>query len=386
MAYHINNKGETGFCKAEKQCPFGDAEQHYSSAEAARAAFEETNAANVLVSNSIEFWDANELEASIATSPALHGVTLQEIRDNVKLDFEEALQTKTFDTRTFLMAYGMIPRDAEPEDYELTFGHNGSSLYAVVSVVKTNSSNEPFENVANLISQNKEPTHDLNNSSASIQKYFIKLKPSDEAKGRALYNRAALKESYANLSNKEYPNWMVLPAKEPMGAGIHPAALTVLRNAHIALQEVTKASSLAASNASVLQKYSQRITELDKKKAEVEKTIAEASSPESKKALLAEIDSLNREADSQRYSLSSESDLLASKARKIRLDLTTEEYNYEKAQANLREAAETFAIKILANRHPSTKKARALSQAKEWVRNHPNLVNSILKNQRSSWE
>jgi hypothetical protein len=42
--YHINSKGEAGKCTAKKGgCPFGDAEQHYTSSEAAREAYEEKN-------------------------------------------------------------------------------------------------------------------------------------------------------------------------------------------------------------------------------------------------------------------------------------------------------------------------------------------------------
>ena len=41
--YHINGKGEAGLCRARKSCPFGDlTEDHYSSAEEARQAFEDS--------------------------------------------------------------------------------------------------------------------------------------------------------------------------------------------------------------------------------------------------------------------------------------------------------------------------------------------------------
>ena len=38
--YHINGKGEPGLCRARKTCPFGSAEDHYPSREAAQQAFE----------------------------------------------------------------------------------------------------------------------------------------------------------------------------------------------------------------------------------------------------------------------------------------------------------------------------------------------------------
>lgn len=42
MKYHINARGEAGPCSAEKACPFGELEEdHYSSPEAARQAYEE---------------------------------------------------------------------------------------------------------------------------------------------------------------------------------------------------------------------------------------------------------------------------------------------------------------------------------------------------------
>lgn len=40
--YHINDKGDAGECKAAAgKCPFGDDDKHYTSAGAARAAYEE---------------------------------------------------------------------------------------------------------------------------------------------------------------------------------------------------------------------------------------------------------------------------------------------------------------------------------------------------------
>ena len=40
MIYHINSKGEPGLCKAQKACPFGGSDAHFTSKEAARFAFE----------------------------------------------------------------------------------------------------------------------------------------------------------------------------------------------------------------------------------------------------------------------------------------------------------------------------------------------------------
>lgn len=40
MVYHINSKGETGLCKAQKACPFGGSDAHFTTKEAARFAFE----------------------------------------------------------------------------------------------------------------------------------------------------------------------------------------------------------------------------------------------------------------------------------------------------------------------------------------------------------
>ena len=42
--YHINAKGEPGLCRAEKNCPFGDSDHHFSTAEDARKAYEITMA------------------------------------------------------------------------------------------------------------------------------------------------------------------------------------------------------------------------------------------------------------------------------------------------------------------------------------------------------
>ena len=43
--YHINAKGEPGVCKAQQACPFGTSEEHYDSAQEARAAYEEARSA-----------------------------------------------------------------------------------------------------------------------------------------------------------------------------------------------------------------------------------------------------------------------------------------------------------------------------------------------------
>lgn len=46
MKFHINDKGEAGKCGAEKgKCPFGDQSEHYTSAAAARTAYEAKQAA-----------------------------------------------------------------------------------------------------------------------------------------------------------------------------------------------------------------------------------------------------------------------------------------------------------------------------------------------------
>jgi len=46
MTFHINPKtGETGTCKATKACPFGGPDEHFSTREEARAAYEKTQAA-----------------------------------------------------------------------------------------------------------------------------------------------------------------------------------------------------------------------------------------------------------------------------------------------------------------------------------------------------
>lgn len=43
--YHINGKGEPGKCSAEKgNCPFGSDDEHYTSAAAARTAYEKRQA------------------------------------------------------------------------------------------------------------------------------------------------------------------------------------------------------------------------------------------------------------------------------------------------------------------------------------------------------
>ncbi len=39
-SFHINAKGEPGQCRAQKQCPFGGVDAHFTSAEAARSAYE----------------------------------------------------------------------------------------------------------------------------------------------------------------------------------------------------------------------------------------------------------------------------------------------------------------------------------------------------------
>lgn len=46
-AFHVNDNGEPGRCRAfQGNCPFGDEKHHYSSAEDAREAFERANAGN----------------------------------------------------------------------------------------------------------------------------------------------------------------------------------------------------------------------------------------------------------------------------------------------------------------------------------------------------
>lgn len=52
MAYHINDKGETGRCSAKRSCPFGlPIEKHFATPEQARTAYEASRSASILVSH-----------------------------------------------------------------------------------------------------------------------------------------------------------------------------------------------------------------------------------------------------------------------------------------------------------------------------------------------
>lgn len=55
MKYHVNNNGEAGLCSATKgKCPFGSAAEHFTSADAARSAFEKTQDGGLASSKKID--------------------------------------------------------------------------------------------------------------------------------------------------------------------------------------------------------------------------------------------------------------------------------------------------------------------------------------------
>lgn len=79
--FHINNSGEAGACSATKgNCPFGGEDDHFTSAEAARAAYEKTMAPAILSTVSIP-----------AKDRAFRVPTASFTRDSVS--YEETLQT-----------------------------------------------------------------------------------------------------------------------------------------------------------------------------------------------------------------------------------------------------------------------------------------------------
>jgi hypothetical protein len=91
--YHINSAGEAGACKAVKGgCPFGGLDEHYTSAEAARKAFEDTKKVEVVESLSKALprrpevdGDLDPVTSKLIAAPA--GTKVKQINESGGLSF-----------------------------------------------------------------------------------------------------------------------------------------------------------------------------------------------------------------------------------------------------------------------------------------------------------
>jgi len=135
--YHVNGAGDPGVCSAEKgNCPFGGADQHYTTKDGARKAFEK------LVSETPPpVIDRREVRFQKYTSPE----ELQKVSRRLAFTFKDRPESKikVKDRHDYGLGVTVIGYDREKGEYysglsymqAIERQHSSKSLFEVLTVV-----------------------------------------------------------------------------------------------------------------------------------------------------------------------------------------------------------------------------------------------------------
>jgi len=383
MPYHINSKGDPGLCKATRGgCPFGSADEHFTTPEAARAAFEkQSEGKDILPEN----WTDSDLTARVADAPGLTGGSLDEIRKNLREDYEDALSKPEISKEHLIKYYAMPGSDYDHTNFDLEILRGPNGPYAQVTAEKESwQSGEPLTNVVGLISHNEVELSGWE-SVYHEHTYEIKLDSNYLTEAEATLARKDLAESYSYLSKPEYPDWMVLPANtyvSPFYSDVSRRA----RKAHQAVKTMEERIASASKASNSIQKYVMKIEQLKNDKYEVVKALSGVTSPRVKQVLNAEVKNIDSETQrTTKYKASAEKKANPVAVTNLNNQLKRLKKEAEETKVPLRASAERYTLEKLAAHHPSKDRRRSKAQAKAWLKLHPELVDTVLEENKREW-
>lgn len=382
MPYHLNAKGEPGLCKAVNKCPFGKADDHFTTPEAARTAFEKKNEDSLVIT---ENWTPTDLKKALSQNKALQGRTLKDVRDNLKADFEDTLYYAAFDNEILIDTYAQRAQGFEGSEFSLDVWDDGTGPYVTISIDQTDYQEVPLRHIKELVDHSEDVHTDWGDTYTS-HTWTIRLLPTDSSRAKAAITNGALKDSYKYLNKPEYPRWMVLPATRPAPSFIDSGATIVSRKANEAVKQAEAKVDAAVKAGANIQKHVKKLEVLAAEKAEVVKVLSSVNSPRVKKVLSSEVTLIDSESLKQaKIKAAAEKKSNPGNLKNLQTVLADAKQKQLESKEPLRKAAEDFAIKKIASHHPSPDGRRANSQARSWLKNHPELIDTILEEQRPSW-
>ena len=376
--YHINAKGEAGACSAKKGgCPFGGEDEHFTTPEAARASYESKQEAAHKEEN--EKWTASELNKAISRIP-LHGKSIDEIRANLKADYERVQHVQNFDAATMAQKYGDRNMDYDSDDFYQTIEQQANGDWHMrISVTQYAHQEEPIENIQGLVYHDE--ADDYGYSDGTEHTYTIKLDQTDADRASDIQLQRDLAPAYKYLNKPEYPAWMVLPAKRSTPQFDY-GSVTKARDANRKVAAASNAITAATKAGSSTSKHAQKLADLNKDKQELADALKANSSQRVKKAIASEkavVDQQITKAQKAHDTAVRRSDV--KNIQKLQEKLNEAQEAQTAALGPLKTAAEKHAVKLLASHHPATSPQRTQAQARAWVKKHPELIGSIMKDQ-----
>lgn len=380
--YHINAKGEAGACSAKKGgCPFGGEDEHFTTPEAARASYEKKQEAAHKEEN--EKWTDAELKKAIERIP-LRGKNLDEIRKNLKEDYERVQHVQNFDAATLADKYGDRNTDYDSDDFYQTIEKQANGdWYTRITVTQYSHQDEPLENIKGLIYHHEQDEYGYSN--ATDHAYAIKLDQADSERAEDIQLQRDLEKAYKYLNKPEYPAWMVLPNmkhSEPIfDFRANRAAMDANRKVKLATDAIASATKAGGSTS----KQAQKLVELNKDKEDLAEALKSASAQRVKKAIANE----KAVVDQQISKAQKAHDTAARRSgvdnlKKLQTKLKDAKAEQDAALGPLKAEAEKYAVRLLAIHHPATSPQRAQAQARAWIKKHPELIGSIMKEQTRS--
>lgn len=374
MPYHVNDKGEAGRCGATKgHCPFGDADEHYSSLEAARFAFE-ANQDDQAHNTSSKIRDS-ELQISLAKAPGLHGDTLIEVRDNLSFDYKKAQEPMAFDIATVLEDYAGEIVLIDYSEYKLQLKEDASGkIVAIVFIQTINDEGDPLENIRNLVDYDAVESYSWGDNYRD-HKYTIEIDTKDYARARASMLLKELEMAYENLNNPDLPPWMVLPPRGTEASPIDPGALSKVRVTRNVLNKAQKAYDRALVTQGTIATYTDKLTALAKDKKDIEKVLELDLPPRAQKALTQEIESIdNTVRRNTRERAEALNKTNPNNLRRLQQDIAKAKTGTKAPERQLDEAIREHLQEALSVRYPSSDKSIAQAAARDWLNMHSELI------------
>jgi hypothetical protein len=376
MPYHINAKGDAGLCKAVKgNCPFGDADEHFTTPEAARAAFEKASEAARAVP---ENWNAKDIADSLRYNPKLRGTDLASVRENLRRDYEDALTYKALEAKDLIPHYGDYSPGYDATDFTV-YPITGGKQLSISATQNSYNDDEPLTNHTNYV-QDHDEDESTSWDETKYHTYTVDVRPQDQAQVDAHETRERLKDLYANLDRPEYPEWMALPPKSPTSLSSGYRELSATAKATEAVKKLEQKIAGANKAGSSIQGYTKKLDTLAAEKLEVVNTLSAVTSPRVTKALKHEVALIDDET-ARTSKLKANATNRAKPANLVNLQnqLTKAKEAVENSKVTLRKAMEKEAFDRLVSHHPSTDRRRSNAQAKAWLKAHPELVDVVMK-------
>lgn len=387
MLYHVNKStGEAGKCKAEKgKCPFGGADEHFTSPEAARSFYESNQ--HSFGPPLTETWTQDELRKVMTKMPGVRGLTLEAVRKNLKNSYEDSLAMGELDNAKLIKSYGDIHASAREDNFSVIYEHDrkGNTEAIIYYYDYGYLGEQPLSNVKNLVLA--EDNYDDDSVEYS---YRVKLDPKDAQVVQAMERVKSLAKSYEYLNNPLYPKWMVLPQYHRHGSDyFHSMSYGKLRQLKQKREALERKIERAQKASPTVDRYAQKLKALreeEKAAKGIDELVKQKPLPKRLlQAINAEQQAIQDDIKkTERLKRSAETKASSSNIESIQSKLDALADEEADLMVELRKDMEEHVRVKLAKHHPARDGRKATAQAKAWIKSHPELLDYEIQQQLSN--